>query len=114
MTSGGQPNLQQLMKQAQQLQQEMVAAQEELAASVVTGQAGGGLVTVTMNGTKDVQAVTVAASVVDPDDIETLQDLLLVAFRAATRAVDERAAETVGPLTAGLGGVGGGLGLPDF
>ena len=114
MKPGGQPNLQQLMKQAQKLQREMAAAQEELAASVVTGQAGGGLVTVTMTGAKDVQAITIAPSVVDPDDVETLQDLVLVALRDAMRAVDDRAAETVGPLTAGLGGMGGGLGLPGF
>ncbi|MDQ1726336.1 MAG: nucleoid-associated protein EbfC [Frankiaceae bacterium] len=111
---GGQPNLQQLMKQAQKMQRDMAAAQEQLAVAVVTGQAAGGLVTVTMTGAKEVQAVTVDPSVVDPDDVETLQDLLLVAFRDAARAVDELTAETMGPLTSGLGGMGGGLGLPGF
>jgi DNA-binding YbaB/EbfC family protein len=109
---GGQPNLQQLMKQAQKMQRDLAAAQEELAAATVTGQAGGGLVTVTMTGAKELQAIAVDPSVVDPDDVETLQDLLVVAFRDAARAADELAGDTMGPLTSGLGGMGGGLGLP--
>ncbi|MCU1678559.1 MAG: uncharacterized protein JWM93_3317 [Frankiales bacterium] len=112
MKPGGQPSLQQLMKQAQKMQRELAVAQEELAAAIVTGQAAGGLVTVTMTGAKDLQTITVDPSVVDPDDVETLQDLLIVAFRDAVRAADDLAGETMGPLTSGLGGMGGGLGLP--
>ena len=111
---GGQPNLQQLMKQAQKMQRDMAAAQEELAAATVTGQAAGGLVTVTLSGAKAVESITIDASVVDPADVETLQDLLVVALRDAARIADELAAETMGPLTSGLGGMGGGLGLPGF
>ena len=114
MKPGGQPNLQQLMKQAQKMQRDLAVAQEGLAAATVTGQAAGGLVTVTLTGAKELQSITLDASVVDPDDVETLQDLLIVAFRDAARVADELAADTMGPLTSGLGGMGGGLGLPGF
>ena len=107
----------QLLKQAQQMQQQLVAAQEELARTEVTGSAGGGLVTATMTGGGDVTAVTIAPAAVDPDDLETLQDLVVAALHDAKRAVDELAARTMGPLAGGLGGgpgggLGGGLGLP--
>ena len=104
-----------LLKQAQQMQQQLVAAQEELAQREVTGSAGGGLVTATMTGSGDVTAITIAPSAVDPDDLETLQDLVVAAVRDAKRAADELAADRMGPLAGGLGGApGGGLGLPDF
>ena len=102
----------QLLKQAQQMQQQLVAAQEELARSEVTGSAGGGLVTATMTGSGDVTGVTIARDAVDPDDLETLQDLVVAALHDAKRAADELAASTMGPLAGGLGG--GGLGLPGF
>ena len=103
------------MKQAQQMQQQLLAAQEELAQREVTGSAGGGLVTATMTGSGDVTAITIAPSAVDPDDLETLQDLVVAALHDAKRAADELAATTMGPLAGGLGGgAGGGLGLPGF
>jgi DNA-binding YbaB/EbfC family protein len=115
MNPSGQPDLAQLMKQAQQMQQQLVAAQEELARTEVTGTAGGGLVSATMTGSGDLTALTIAPAAVDPDDVETLQDLVVAAVRDAKRAVDELAAETMGPLAGGLGGgAGGGLGLPGF
>jgi nucleoid-associated protein EbfC len=101
--------MQQLMKQAQKMQQQLAAAQAELAEAEVTGSAGGELVTVTMTGSGDVVSVTIAPAAVDPDDVETLQDLVVAAVRDAQRAVNELAASTMGPLT---GGLGGGLGLP--
>jgi nucleoid-associated protein EbfC len=103
--------MQQLMKQAQKMQQQLAAAQEELAAAEVTGSAGGGLVTATMTGSGELTALTIAPAAVDPDDIETLQDLVVAAVRDAHRAVGELTASTMGPLT---GGLGGGLGLPGF
>jgi DNA-binding YbaB/EbfC family protein len=110
---GQQPNMQQLMKQAQKMQRQMLAAQEELAAAAVTGSAGGGLVTATVNGSGELQALTIDPSVVDPDDVETLQDLVVAAIRDANRAAGELAQEKMGPLAGGLGGGGlGGLGLP--
>ena len=102
-----------LLKQAQQMQQQLVAAQEEMAATEVTGTAGGGLVSATMTGSGELTALTIAPAAVDPDDIETLQDLVVAAVRDAKRAADELAAQKMGPLAGGLGG-GGGLGLPGF
>ena len=104
-----------LLKQAQQMQQQLVAAQEELAQAEVTGSAGGGLVSATMTGDGELTALTIAPAAVDPDDLETLQDLVVAALHDAKRAVDELAASTMGPLAGGLGGApGGGLGLPGF
>ncbi len=113
MFPSGQPDMAQLLQQAQQMQQQLVAAQQELAESEVTGTAGGGLVSATMTGAGELTALTIAPAAVDPDDIETLQDLVVAAVRDAKRAADELAASTMGPLAGGLGG-GGGLGLPGF
>jgi nucleoid-associated protein EbfC len=110
---GGSPDMAQLLQQAQQMQQQLVAAQEELAQTEVTGSAGGNLVTATMTGTGELTALTIAPAAVDPDDLETLQDLVVAAVRDAKRAADELAAQQMGPLAGGLGG-GGGLGLPGF
>jgi hypothetical protein len=93
------------------MQQALADAQQQLATSEVTGSAGGGLVTATMTGNGDVVALTIAPAAVDPDDVETLQDLVVAALRDAQRAVNELAAATMGPVT---GGLGGGLGLPGF
>ena len=114
MRPGGQPNLQQLMKQAQQMQQQVADAQAELAEAELTGTAGGGLVTVTIKGTGEVTAVKIDPKAVDPDDVETLEDLVLAALHNATEAVRELTEQKMGPLTAGLGGMGGGLGIPGF
>jgi hypothetical protein len=103
--------MQQLMKQAQKMQQQLLAAQEELAKAEVTGSAGGGLVTATVNGSSELQSLTIDPSVVDPDDVETLQDLVVAAIRDANRAAQELASEKMGPVAGGLGGLGG-LGLP--
>ena len=96
----------QLMKQAQQMQQQLAAAQAELAAAEVTGSAGGGMVTATMTGNGELTALTIAPAAVDPDDVETLQDLVVAAVRDAHRAVNELAASTMAPVTGGFGGLG--------
>jgi DNA-binding YbaB/EbfC family protein len=115
MFPGGQPDMAQLLKQAQEMQQQLVAAQEELARAEVTGSAGGGLVSATLTGSGELTALTISPAAVDPDDVETLQDLVVAAVRDARRAADELAARTMGPLAGGLGGgAGGGLGLPGF
>ena len=101
----------QLLQQAQKMQQALADAQQQLASSEVTGTASGGLVSATMTGNGDVVALTIAPAAVDPDDVETLQDLVVAALRDAQRAVNELAAATMGPVT---GGLGGGLGLPGF
>ncbi len=100
----------QLLKQAQQMQQQLVTAQQELAQAEVTGTAGGGLVTATMTGDGELTGLAIAPDAVDPEDLETLQDLVVAAVRDAKRAADELAAARMGPLAGGMGG--GGLGLP--
>jgi len=109
-----QPNLQQLMQQAQKMQQQMAEAQAELAEAEVTGTAGGGLVTVTAKSTRDVTAIKIDPKAVDPDDVETLEDLVLAAIHNAMEAVRDLTEEKMGPLASGLGGLGGGLGIPGF
>jgi DNA-binding YbaB/EbfC family protein len=108
---GGQPNLQQLMKQAQKMQQQLAAAQAELAETELTGTAGGGLVTVTISGSGEVKSIKIDPKVVDPDDVETLEDLVLAAVHNATEAARTLTEEKMGPVT---GGMGAGLGLPGF
>ena len=82
------------------------------ATAEVQGQAGNGLVQVRMPASGQVQSVRIDPSVVDPDDVETLQDLLVGALHDAARAAQAMQAEKMGPLASGLGGMGGGLGLP--
>jgi DNA-binding YbaB/EbfC family protein len=88
-----------------------MAAQAELAVAEVVGQAGNGLVQVTMTAAGEVRGVRIDPKIVDPDDVETLQDLLVGAMQDAARAAQEMQAEKMGPLAGGLGGAGG-LGLP--
>jgi DNA-binding YbaB/EbfC family protein len=107
---GGQPNMQQLMKQAQKMQEQLEAAQAELADAEVTGSAGGGLVQATVRGSGELLSLTIDPQAVDPEDVETLQDLVVAAVRDANRAATELANEKMGPLTGGLGG----MGLPGF
>ena len=110
---GGQPNLQQLLKQAQKMQEQVASAQAELAAAELTGTAGGGLVTVTMTGTGEVTRVKIDPKAVDPEDVETLEDLVLAAIHNAAEAVRALTEQKMGPVASGLGGLGG-LGLPGF
>jgi len=106
----GQTDMQMIMQQAQQMQQQLLTAQQELAVAEVTGQAGNGLVQVTTTAAGEVRSVRIDPGVVDPDDVETLQDLLVGALQDAARAADELRATKMGPLAGMLGG--GGLGLP--
>jgi DNA-binding YbaB/EbfC family protein len=102
-----------ILQQAQQMQQQLMDAQAALAEAEVTGQAGNGLVTVTMTAAGDVRAVHIDPKVVDPEDVETLQDLVVGAMQDASRAAQQLQMEKMGPLAGGLGGdVAGGLGLP--
>jgi nucleoid-associated protein EbfC len=110
MRPGGQPNLQQLMKQAQKMQQQLAEAQAELAEAEVTGTSGGGLVTVTISGSGEVKSVKIDPKAVDPDDVETLEDLVLAAVHNANDAVRKLTEQKMGPVTGGMGG----LGLPGF
>nr|WP_027501652.1 YbaB/EbfC family nucleoid-associated protein [Rhodococcus sp. UNC363MFTsu5.1] len=105
MQPGGQPDMQQLLAQAQQMQQHLMAAQAEIAQAEVTGQAGGGLVTATVKGTGEVVALTIDPKVVDPEDVETLQDLVIGAIADASGKAQEIAAGKLGPLAGGLPGL---------
>ncbi|MEZ0064367.1 DNA-binding YbaB/EbfC family protein [Streptacidiphilus sp. MAP12-20] len=109
---GGQPDMQALLQQAQQMQQQLAQAQAELAAAVVDGSAGGGLVKATVSGAGELKALVIDPKAVDPEDTETLADLVLAAVRDATLAAQRMAAERLGPLAQGLGGGGGIPGLP--
>ncbi len=110
----GQPDMAMIMQQAQKMQEQLIAAQAELASAEVTGQAGNGLVQVTMTAAGDVRGVRIDPKVVDPDDVDTLQDLVVGALHDAARAAQQLQAEKMGPLAGGLGGDPGGLGLPGF
>jgi DNA-binding YbaB/EbfC family protein len=103
---GGQPNLQQLMQQAQKMQQQMAEAQAELAEAELTGTAGGGLVTVTVSGGGEVKAVKIDPKAVDPDDVETLEDLVLAALHNAAEEARQLTERKLGPLAGGVGGLG--------
>ena len=117
MFQGGEPDMARLLQQAAQMQEQLMAAQEELAEMRVQGTAGGGLVTATVTGTGDLIALTIAPEACDPDDTETLADLVVAAVRDASTNAQEAAARSLGPLTGGfgggdLGGPSGGLQLP--
>ena len=99
-----------LLQQAQQMQQQLLAAQEELGRAEVTGTAGGGLVQATVTGGGEVVALEIDAAAIDPGDPEGLADLVLAAIRDANRAAAELQQQTMGPLAEGLGAMGGGLG----
>ncbi|RMB78256.1 YbaB/EbfC family nucleoid-associated protein [Rhodococcus sp. SBT000017] len=111
MQPGEQPDMASILQQAQQMQQQLMAAQAEIAETEVTGQAGGGLVVATVKGTGEVVGLTIDPKVVDPDDIETLQDLVIGAIADASKAAQNVASEKLGPLAGGLGGMPG---LPGF
>ncbi|HXG57759.1 MAG TPA: YbaB/EbfC family nucleoid-associated protein [Thermoanaerobaculia bacterium] len=92
-------NPKQLMKQVQQMQEQM---QQRIAAIRVEGSAGGGMVKVQMGGNKELLGVTIDREAVDPDDVEMLQDLILAAVNEASRKVDEEMQSQVGALTGGM------------
>ena len=104
------PNLNQLLKQAQQMQAEMAKAQEQLKDETVEASAGGGMVKVTMTGDMQLREIKISPEAIDPDDPELLQDMVTAAVNEALRSAQELAANRMGGIT---GGLGGGLpGLP--
>ena len=98
-------NMNQMMKQAQALQRKLMKAQEDLAEREVTGSAGGGMVTVVASGSGEVTRITIDPQVVDPDEVEMLQDMVTAAVAEALRAAKELEQDL-------LGGMSGGMGLP--
>ena len=95
----GMPDMQELIRQAAEVQAQIQRAQEEILAAVVQGTAGGGLVTVTMTGGAEITDLTISPEAVDPNDVETLQDLILAAYRDAHAKAGQLAQEKIGPLT---------------
>lgn len=107
MMRGGMGNMNNMMKQMQKMQKKMQEAQEELEKRTVEGTAGGGMVTVVVNGQKQILEVKIKEEVVDPEDIEMLQDLVLTATNDALKKMDEITASTMGQFTKGLNLPGG-------
>ena len=100
-------NMYNLMKQAQKMQKQMEENQKALEEKEFTASAGGGAVEVTISGKKVVKAVKLSEEVVDPDDIEMLEDLIMAATNEALRKVEEEASASMSKLTGGFGGLGG-------
>lgn len=98
-------NMSNLMKQAQRMQRQMEEGQKELETKEFTAAAGGGAVEVTVNGKKEILKVKLSEEVVDPEDIEMLQDLIVAAANEAMRQADEASSELMGKMTGGLGGL---------
>ena len=97
---GGGANMQQLMRQAQKMQQAMTDAQDE-------AQSGGGVVSVKVNGKRELLSLTIDPKVVDPDDVEMLQDLVMAAVNEALRKGEANREETMNKMAPGMGGMGG-------
>jgi DNA-binding YbaB/EbfC family protein len=98
--------MQQMLKQVQKMQQDMVAAQEQLKNETVEASAGGGMVTVVVAGDLTIRELRISPEAVDPDDVELLQDMVLAAINEGLRSAQEMAARKLGGLTGGLGDLG--------
>ena len=104
------PNMNKMLQQVQKMQQDMVAAQEQLKHETVEASAGGGMVKVTVSGDLEVKSIVIDPAAIDPDDPELLQDMVLAAVNEGLRSAQELAASKMSGLTGGLDL--GGLGLP--
>jgi hypothetical protein len=115
---GGQIDMQQLLAAAQQMQDQLMNAQQELADAVVEGSAGGGLVKAKVNGQGDLVDLTISPAAIDGTDpaetAQTVADLVLAAVRDANRAAGELQQEKMGPLASGIGALGGAGDVPDM
>lgn len=105
-----QPNMNQMLRQVQQMQEEMAKAQESLKHETVEATAGGGMVSVKVSGELEVLELRIDPDAVDPEDVDMLQDMVQAAVNEAIRSAQELAANKLGAVTGGLGGPGGGLG----
>lgn len=94
--------MKQMQQMAAQMQRQMEQVQEELGSATVEGTAGGGAIIVTMNGHRDIKDIKISAEVVDPEDVEMLQDLILAAVSDAAKRAQELAEERMGPLMGGM------------
>jgi nucleoid-associated protein EbfC len=112
MVKGGFPgfgggNMNNLMKQAQKMQKDMEQMQAELAEKTFETTAGGGAIKIIINGKKELKEIILKPEIVDPEDVEMLQDLILAAVNEAIRKVEDMTNSEMGKLTGGLGGLGG-------
>ncbi|MDN3354483.1 YbaB/EbfC family nucleoid-associated protein [Actinomadura sp. DC4] len=122
MEPGGEPNIQQMLQQAQRMQEQLMNLQRELAETEVDGSSGGGLVTATVNGQSELVKLVIDPAAIDAADpqetAETIADLVLAAIHAAGEEAQRLQETKMGPLTEGLSGLGGGLpgglGLPEL
>lgn len=106
--AGGMPgNMNNLMKQAQRMQKQMEEKQKEMEEKTFEASAGGGAVVVTVSGKKEVTSVKLSEEAVDPDDIETLEDLIVAATNEALRKMEEESANAMNSIAGGLGNLGG-------
>ena len=101
---GGGMNMNALMQQAKKMQEQMLKAQEDLENSEVVGKAGGEMVSVIMNGKGVIKSIKLDKTAVDPDDVEMLEDLIIVAIKDASTKADEMSSQKMGPM-GGLGGL---------
>ncbi len=104
---GGGMNMQAMMKQAQKMQENMLRAQDEIAQMETEASSGGGAVTVKLTGTSTVSEVTIKPEVVDPDDIEMLQDLILAAVNEALKSAQEKSQSQMSAVTGGASALNG-------
>lgn len=95
-------NMQQMMKQARKMQEQMVAMQEQLATKTVEASAGGGMVKVSVNGNMQLESVTIDPDALDPEDVEMLQDMIVAAANEAIRGMGDIANREMGAITGGM------------
>ena len=106
---GGPSNMQSMLKQAQKMQEDMAALQAELEEREYDVAAGGGVINVKINGKKEIVSLDIQPEIVDPDDIETLSDIIIAGVNEAIKTVENDANAEMSKITGGLGGLGGGM-----
>ena len=102
-------NMSNLMKQAQRMQRQMEEQQKALEEKIFTATTGGGAVEISVNGKRQVESLHIDPEAVDPEDVETLEDMIVAAINEVFKKVDEEQSSMVGKMTGGIGGLGGGL-----
>ena len=104
---GGGMNQAAMMKQAQKMQQDLMKMQEDLENQVYTASAGGGVVTATVSGKRELTEIVIDPEAVDPDDVDMLQDMIVAAVNEALRKAEEASTQSMSRITGGLGNLGG-------
>lgn len=101
------PNMNNMLKQAQKMQKQMEEIQAEMEQKTLEVTSGGGAVKIVISGKKEIKSIELKPEIVDPDDVEMLQDLLLVAVNEAVRQAEEMTSSAMNKVTGGMGGMGG-------